>query len=155
MATWITASICLLLCVATMWTSPGGAAEGGEDSPPPGGTVEDDEDRHHHLHNHTPRSGLGPAWRPASRLSTRRPGPRWSRRKVLHLAGLFPLSVGNVGRGVLPAVELAMRHVNNHSSILPGYKLEMAWNDTQVRQYYLSLLFFSGAMHCNNFFIAP
>ena len=53
------------------------------------------------------------------------------------IAGLFPTSydieAGQIGRGVRPAVKLALDMVNNNTEILPGYDLQMTWNDTQVR----------------------
>ena len=50
------------------------------------------------------------------------------------VAGLFPLRgpLGGVGRGVVPAVELAVQHVNRHPSVLPGVRLQVAVHDTQV-----------------------
>ena len=57
--------------------------------------------------------------------------------KYLHIAGLFPMSPrdspeGKLGLGVIPAVELALEHVNSHSGILPGIKLNLTWSDTKV-----------------------
>lgn len=55
----------------------------------------------------------------------------------LHIAGFFPttynLSEGAIGRGVVPAVNLALEHLNNATQFLPGYTLAIQWNDTQVR----------------------
>lgn len=79
--------------------------------------------------NHTPRAG-GRARGGGN--SGGRGGGRRSRREVLHLAGLFPISVGGVGKGVLPAVQLAMDHVNRNKNILRKFKLTMTWNDTEV-----------------------
>ena len=58
--------------------------------------------------------------------------------KYLHIAGLFPVTPrdspeGQMGLGVIPAVELALEHVNSHSRILPGIRLNLEWNDTKVR----------------------
>ncbi|OQR70624.1 gamma-aminobutyric acid type B receptor subunit 2-like [Tropilaelaps mercedesae] len=54
----------------------------------------------------------------------------------LHIAGFFPttynLSEGAIGRGVVPAVNLALEHLNNATQFLPGYTLAIQWNDTQV-----------------------
>ena len=54
----------------------------------------------------------------------------------LHIAGFFPttynLSEGAIGRGVVPAVNLALEHINNATQFLPGYTLAIQWNDTQV-----------------------
>ena len=57
--------------------------------------------------------------------------------KYLHIAGLFPVTPrdspeGQMELGVIPAVELALEHVNSHSTILPGIRLNLEWNDTKV-----------------------
>ncbi|XP_064477147.1 gamma-aminobutyric acid type B receptor subunit 2-like isoform X2 [Ornithodoros turicata] len=53
----------------------------------------------------------------------------------LHIAGFFPttanLSEGAIGRGVVPAVQLALRHINSSPRFLSGYHLAIYWNDTQ------------------------
>lgn len=57
---------------------------------------------------------------------------------MLYIAGFFPTSSkipeGAIGRGVLPAVYLALNHINQNvpSAVLHGYKLDLVWNDTQV-----------------------
>lgn len=55
--------------------------------------------------------------------------------KTLYIAGFFPTSrdivQGAIGRGVLPAVKLALQHVNE-SPIFTKYKLDLAWNNTKV-----------------------
>lgn len=38
-----------------------------------------------------------------------------------------------LGRGVMPALRLAVEHVNKHPTILRNYKLHVTWNDTEVR----------------------
>jgi len=48
---------------------------------------------------------------------------------VFYIAGLFSTSVG---RGVLPAVRLAVQHVNTHLFLLKGFELQMYWDDTKV-----------------------
>lgn len=74
------------------------------------------------------------------------------------IAGLFPTShdiaAGKIGRGVRPAVQLALDIVNNDTNILHNYQLNMTWNDTQVC--YLSFYFFAinlkkGEMWANKF----
>ncbi len=63
--------------------------------------------------------------------------------KYLHIAGLFPVTAdsveGEIGQGVMPAVELALQHVNAHPDILPGYDLNIIWDDTQVKYNYIHL----------------
>ena len=57
--------------------------------------------------------------------------------RPIHVTGLFPLSSqdesGKLGRGVLPAVELAMEHVKQSEDVLQGYELVTSFNDTKVR----------------------
>ena len=55
----------------------------------------------------------------------------------VHFAGFFPTSLGyletSIGQGVLPAVKLAIRHVNQSPNVLPRNKIRMHWNNTAVR----------------------
>lgn len=55
---------------------------------------------------------------------------------MIYIAGLFPWSrnipEGAVGRGVLPAVRIALNHVNADTRVSRKYTLKMAYNDTQV-----------------------
>ena len=57
------------------------------------------------------------------------------RSKTLYIAGFFPTShdipQGSIGRGVLPAVRLALQHVNE-SPLFTKYKLDLVWNNTKV-----------------------
>lgn len=68
-----------------------------------------------------------------------------TKRRDIYLVGLFPLSgnMSSVGRGVRPAVELALKHVNNKEDILSDYQLKVAFNDTMV-----SALFYSRQSSC-------
>ena len=53
----------------------------------------------------------------------------------LHIGGLFPVSgTGGWqgGQGCLPAARMALNDVNNEAYMLPGYKLVLHWNDSQV-----------------------
>ncbi|GFN93863.1 gamma-aminobutyric acid type b receptor subunit 2-like protein [Plakobranchus ocellatus] len=63
---------------------------------------------------------------------------------IIYIAGLFPWSedipAGAVGRGVLPAVHIALAHVNNDTRTERKYILEMAYNDTRVS--FMLLLFY-------------
>ena len=63
----------------------------------------------------------------------------------IYIAGLFALS-GNeieaaVGKGVMPAIKLALRHLAN-SSFLHDYRLHLFHNDTEVERT-LTILHFS------------
>jgi Spy/CpxP family protein refolding chaperone len=54
--------------------------------------------------------------------------------KDVYFAGFFPMR-GNekkIGDGIMPAIDLAIRHINESPDILPDYKLHMIWNDTEV-----------------------
>lgn len=55
---------------------------------------------------------------------------------TLYIAGFFPTSKdilqGSIGRGVLPAVYLALQHINNSPAMNRGYQLDLVWNDTKV-----------------------
>lgn len=55
----------------------------------------------------------------------------------LYIAGFFPTSQdliqGSIGRGVLPAVHLALQHINNSPAMYRGYQLDLVWNNTKVK----------------------
>ncbi len=59
--------------------------------------------------------------------------------KYIHVTGLFPITnefePGRLGRGVLPAVELALHHVSENDQYLQGYELITTLNDTKVRNH--------------------
>ncbi len=62
---------------------------------------------------------------------------RGNKRTDIYFAAFFPMNpVGSqeskIGHGVMPAVKLAIKHINQSPNILHGYKLHMYWNDTQV-----------------------
>lgn len=58
-----------------------------------------------------------------------------SEENKLYIAGFFPTSSnilqGSIGRGVLPAVYLALEHINDSPSMNRGYKLDLVWNNTK------------------------
>nr|XP_027225527.1 LOW QUALITY PROTEIN: gamma-aminobutyric acid type B receptor subunit 2-like [Penaeus vannamei] len=58
-----------------------------------------------------------------------------ARKKIdVFVAGFFPVGEGpkhSLGRGVMPALNLAVKHVNEHPTVLRNYKLHVIWNDTQ------------------------
>lgn len=59
-----------------------------------------------------------------------------SKKRDVYIAGFFPYSnhvpEGHIGRGVMPAVKLAVEHINEHPTILRDHRLHMWWNDTEV-----------------------
>jgi hypothetical protein len=71
-------------------------------------------------------------------------------RQEIVIAGLFPtaedIKEGEIGRGVRPAVELALERVNNDSRILTDYELKLTWNDTRVSYEMFYLLHFITAI---------
>ena len=53
----------------------------------------------------------------------------------IYIAGLLPMSGeqnAGIGKGVLPAINLALQHVNDDGRVLPNHRLELVWNDTEV-----------------------
>uniref|UniRef100_A0A6G1S9V3 Gamma-aminobutyric acid type B receptor subunit 2 n=1 Tax=Aceria tosichella TaxID=561515 RepID=A0A6G1S9V3_9ACAR len=64
----------------------------------------------------------------------RRPSSGKQKLQTLYIAGLFPLTgtggwIG--GSGCLPAAEMALDDVNARQDLLPGYKLELTYKDSQ------------------------
>ena len=62
------------------------------------------------------------------------------RRDDIYFAAFFPMKAttgapegSSIGKGVMPAVNLAIKHINQSPHVLPGYKLHMYWNDTEVK----------------------
>ena len=54
---------------------------------------------------------------------------------TLHVGGLFPISGSSAfsaGKSFVSASELAIDLVNSRTDVLPGYRLHLIWNDTQV-----------------------
>ena len=64
-----------------------------------------------------------------------------NKRHDVYIAGFFPFGrhvpESSVGRGVMPAVKLAVDHINENPVVLRNYRLHMWWNDTQVRNNYV------------------
>ena len=51
----------------------------------------------------------------------------------LYLLGLWAMTgPWPGGYGILPAALMAMEHINKDPSMLPGYRLNMIWNDSAV-----------------------
>ena len=59
-----------------------------------------------------------------------------SPKQEIVIAGLFPMSPsvkeGEIGRGVRPAVDLALKMINDDDRLLPNHHLSLVANDTQV-----------------------
>ena len=91
-------------------------------------------------------------WECQSELINHHLGGQYSRgkhrsgihRTDIHFAAFFPMGTktnapeGSIGHGVMPAVRLAIKHINQSPNILRGYKLHMYWNDTEVNGCWLS-----------------
>ncbi|KAK7588174.1 hypothetical protein V9T40_005419 [Parthenolecanium corni] len=63
-----------------------------------------------------------------------------STRHDVYIAGFFPYTPiefpeSRIGRGVMPAVKLAVEHINDSPQVLRNYRLHMWWNDTKVMQF--------------------
>jgi hypothetical protein len=58
------------------------------------------------------------------------------RRRDVYIAGFFPfgkhVAESHLGRGVMPAVKLAVDHINDNPDVLHNYRLHIYWNDTEV-----------------------
>ncbi|CAB3378686.1 Hypothetical predicted protein [Cloeon dipterum] len=70
------------------------------------------------------------------------------RRRDVYIAGFFPfgkhVAESRLGRGVMPAVKLAVDHINDNPDVLHNYRLHIYWNDTEV-----SLTSIEGETKCN------
>ena len=54
--------------------------------------------------------------------------------KDVYIVGLYPFEgAWRGGPAMLAASQLAVEHVNQRGDILPGYTLNLLWNDTKVR----------------------
>ena len=78
----------------------------------------------------------------------------------LYIGGLFGVNVKNGGwstAGVIPALEMALEHVNSDPGILVNYQLKYVWNDSRVcslcRSRVIKLLIFFFEKQTDNFSI--
>ncbi|KAK6639983.1 hypothetical protein RUM43_008260 [Polyplax serrata] len=59
-----------------------------------------------------------------------------SKKHDVYIAGFFPfdeaVAESEIGRGVLPAVRLAVDHINDNPTVLRNYILHLWWNDTKI-----------------------
>ncbi|XP_041352639.1 gamma-aminobutyric acid type B receptor subunit 1-like [Gigantopelta aegis] len=63
--------------------------------------------------------------------------PGQTRLKDIYILGLFPMDGDYAGgKGIKPAVDVTMSYVNSDSNVLPGYRLNMKWNDTKCHAGY-------------------
>ena len=53
-------------------------------------------------------------------------------RTPVYIGGFFSHGGTWDASGILPAVQMAIDHINERPDILPDYELRMVWNDTQV-----------------------
>ena len=64
-----------------------------------------------------------------------------ARKRDLYIAGLFTFAThvpeSRIGRGVMPAVNIAINHINDNPNVLNHHRLHMLWNDTQVFHYFI------------------
>ena len=58
-----------------------------------------------------------------------------SKKIPLYIIGFFGFGGNWDNSGVLPAVELAIDHINDRLDILPEYEIRMLWNDTKVSNF--------------------
>ena len=63
-------------------------------------------------------------------------------RTPVYIGGFFSFGGSWESKDILPAVEMALDHVNQDDRILPDYKLVMNYSDTQVRRWFLCVCMF-------------
>ncbi|GMR62703.1 hypothetical protein PMAYCL1PPCAC_32898 [Pristionchus mayeri] len=65
------------------------------------------------------------------------PNPDDDGRVQLHVGGVFPMEAGAGGwpggQACLPAVEMALEHINNNTDVLPGYKLHLHQSNSKCQ----------------------
>ena len=60
-------------------------------------------------------------------------GSRNAAPKKIYFGGFFPMENEQYrGDGIMSAINLAIRHINESPDILPDYELNMLWNDTKA-----------------------
>lgn len=60
--------------------------------------------------------------------------PKSDSDRVIYIGGFYPITgdLSSFGRGLIPAAQLAVDHINERDEVLPGYKLQLINTDTQV-----------------------
>lgn len=63
---------------------------------------------------------------------------------VLHIGGIFPIEGEGGwqgGQACKPAASLALDDVNKRKDLLPGFTLQLHWNDSEVNLYEFIIIF--------------
>ena len=72
--------------------------------------------------------------------------------KTLYIGGLFQMTGSSLSseasKAVLRVSQLAVNIINNRSDILPGYQLQLIWNDTKVL---ISIFIFDSSAETSSF----
>lgn len=58
-----------------------------------------------------------------------------SEKSVLHIGGFIEVNTTDKGwnsAGIQPAIDLAVKQINNRSDILPNHTIQIHWKDTKV-----------------------
>ena len=64
---------------------------------------------------------------------------------VLHIGGIFPIEGKGGwqgGQACKPAASLALNDVNKRKDLLPGFTLQLHWNDSEVIKRFFKMLKF-------------
>lgn len=59
-----------------------------------------------------------------------------SKKSVLHIGGFIEVNTTDKGwnsAGIRPAIDLAVKQINNRSDILPSHRIQIHWKDTKVQ----------------------
>lgn len=74
---------------------------------------------------------------------------------LLYIGAIFPMTGESWqgGQGSKPAVDMALKDVNDRPDMLPGYKLNMVWNDSEVSELTLCKFGCAYAVHVNNWLL--
>lgn len=65
-----------------------------------------------------------------------------SQKTVLHIGGFIEVNTSHKGwnsAGVQPAIDLAIKQINNRTDILPNHTIQIHWKDTKVSLFRLNI----------------